>query len=264
MSRIDRTVLNVSAGLSLQRTEKYFFGHSRFVQEICGMAVYCTVMADSTSFTPALGRAELTASYDHVIAVMTREKKWRSRLLQSIAPQPHELIVDIGCGTGTFAIMVAVTVPHARIIAVDPDPAVLALASKKAATSQANIEFVEALGGDRINGLPYGQADKVVTSLVLHQCPMDAKRALLDNAHALLGLDGTLFVADYGVQHSLLMQMLFNQVRSLDGYENTRANKDGLIPVLMEEAGFANVKEHWQIQTPTGSITLWIAKKPAL
>lgn len=220
-------------------------------------------MTDPTLFTPALGRAELTGSYDHVIAVMTREKKWRARLLTSLAPEPDDVIIDLGCGTGTFAIMVAATAPNARIIAVDPDPTVLALASEKATTSKAEIEFVQALGGDRIEQLPYGQIDKVVTSLVLHQCTMDAKKALLRNAYALLEPGGTLFVADYGLQRSLLMQMLFNQVRSLDGYENTRANKDGLIPVLIEEAGFSDVAEQWQIQTPTGSITLWMGKKPS-
>lgn len=219
-------------------------------------------MTDPTSFTPALGRAELTGSYDHVIAVMTREKKWRGLLLKSLAPLPDDVIVDIGCGTGTFAIMVAVTVPDARIIAVDPDPAVLALAFKKAAISKAEIEFVQAIGGDRIDSLPYEQVSKVVTSLVLHQCSMEAKTALLRNAYALLAPGGSLFVADYGLQRSLLMQMLFNQVRSLDGYENTRANKNGLIPVLIEEAGFSHVAEEWQVQTPTGSITLWTAKKP--
>lgn len=219
-------------------------------------------MPDPPSFTPTLGRAELTGSYDHVIAVMTRERKWRARLLKYLAPQPFEVIVDLGCGTGTFAIMVVNTAPNARIIAVDPDSAVLAFASEKATTSKAEIEFVQALGGDRIEQLPFGQINKVVTSLVLHKCTMDAKKALLSNAYALLASDGMLFVADYGLQQTVLMQMLFNQVRSPGGYENTRANKDGLIPVLIEEAGFSRVAEQLQIQKPTGSITLWAIKKP--
>lgn len=220
-------------------------------------------MTRSPSLTPALGKAELTADYDRVIAVMTREKKWRARLLQSVAPQPQDIIVDLGCGTGTFAIMIAKAAPTARVIVVDPDTDVLKIANSKAALAQTTVEFVEALGGDRVNHLPYGQADKVVTSLVLHQCAMDAKEKLLANALTLLAPGGTLFVADYGVQRSLLMQLLFNQVRSLDGYENTRANKDGMVPVLIEKAGFADVAEHWQVQTPTGAINLWTAKKPA-
>nr|WP_315457956.1 class I SAM-dependent methyltransferase [uncultured Sphingorhabdus sp.] len=218
-------------------------------------------MTKPTPFTPALGKAELTADYDRVIAIMTREKKWRALLLQSVSPQPQDVIVDLGCGTGTFAIMIAKAAPGARVIAVDPDPEVLRIAASKAATAQATVEFIEALGGDHVEYLPYGQVDKVVTSLVLHQCPMDAKEELLVNAHALLTPGGTVFVADYGVQPSLLMQLLFNQVRSLDGYENTRANKDGMIPLLIEQAGFAEVAENWQVQTPTGALTLWTGTK---
>lgn len=223
---------------------------------------YGWVMTKPTPFTPALGKAELTADYDRVIAIMTREKKWRALLLQSVSPQPQDVIVDLGCGTGTFAIMIAKAAPGARVIAVDPDPEVLRIAASKAATAQATVEFIEALGGDHVEYLPYGQVDKVVTSLVLHQCPMDAKKELLANVYALLTPGGTVFVADYGVQPSLLMQMLFNQVRSLDGYENTRANKDGMIPLLIEQAGFAEVAENWQVQTPTGALTLWTGTKP--
>lgn len=219
-------------------------------------------MANQKNFTPALGRAELTADYDRVIGVMTRETKWRGRLVGSIAPQIGETVVDLGCGTGTLAIMLASAAPNVRVIGVDPDPDVLTLATEKALGQQIDIEFFEALGGERIEGLPYGNADKVLASLVLHHCPIDAKQALLANAYALLKTGGALFIADYGVQKTLLMQILFNQVRSLDGYENTRANKDGMVPVLMSQLGFVAVTEHWTVQTPSGSISLWAGRKP--
>lgn len=93
---------------------------------------------------------------------------------------------------------------------------------------------------------------------------MEAKTGLLANALALLRPGGILFVADYGVQKTLLMQLLFNQVRSLDGYENTKANKDGMIPVLINGAGFVAIDEHWTVRTPSGSITLWTAQKPTV
>lgn len=213
------------------------------------------------SYTPALGMHSLTSEYDRVIAVMTREQKWRGRLVAALAPQADDTIVDLGCGTGTLAIMIQQAAKTARVIAIDPDSTVRGIASAKAEAAGAKIEFVPALGGDRVDGLPYSKADKVVTSLVLHQCSMEAKEALLANAFALLRPGGRLFVADFGVQKTLLMQLLFNQVRSLDGYENTRPNKDGIIPTLISRAGFANVTEEWTVQTPTGSITLWTGTK---
>ncbi len=218
-------------------------------------------MTKDRAFTPALGKLGLTATYDWVIAVMTHERKWRRELLQSLSPKPCETIVDLGSGTGTLAVMIYQSAAALKVIAVDPDPEVRAIASAKAIIAKAEIEFVTALGGDRVDGLPYSQADKVVTSLVLHQCAMAAKKELLANAFALLAPGGLLYVADYGVQKSTLMRLLFNQVRSLDGYENTKANKDGIIPLLIAEAGLADVKEHWTVLTPTGSITMWTGLK---
>ena len=55
-------------------------------------------------FVPALGKSGSLDRYDAAIALMTREKRWRSDLLRFAEPRPGERIVDIGCGTGTFAI----------------------------------------------------------------------------------------------------------------------------------------------------------------
>lgn len=219
-------------------------------------------MKTAEDFTPALGRDDLTQDYDHVIAVMTREKKWRSRLLASMSLGAGEVVVDLGSGTGSLAVLVKRAHPTVTVIAVDPDPNARTLAEAKAATAGADIEFATALGGAHIEELPYGHVDAVVTSLVLHQCSHPAKTALLANAYALLRSEGTLYVADYGAQRTKLMQILFNQVRSLDGYENTKANKDGLIPVMMADAGFVQVAERWTVATPSGAIALWTGRKP--
>jgi precorrin-6B methylase 2 len=220
-------------------------------------------MKTNPDFTSALGRAELTSVYDRVIVVMTRESKWRGKLLNAVAPHDDEIVVDLGSGTGSMAIMLARAAPKAYIYAVDPDPEVQAIAADKAQNAGVVVKQVVALGGDQIAALPYGQVDKVVTSLVSHQCATEAKKALLANAFVLLRLGGALLVADYGAQTTLLMQFLFNQVRSLDGYENTKPNKDGMIHAMISDAGFVQVSERWNVQTPTGSITLWTAQKPS-
>lgn len=213
-------------------------------------------------FTPALGKSALTGDYDDVIAVMVREKRLRSRLLDLLAPKAGDTIVDIGSGTGTMAIAIKHAAPGARVVAIDPDPEVRRLAEAKAAIAQAQVEFVTAMGDEDIAEVPPASADKVTSTLVLHQCPEGMKRAILGNAYRLLKPGGQLFIADYGVQSSFLMKMLFNQVRALDGYENTRANKDGMIPLLIAECGFERVEELAAIATPTGSISIHRAVRP--
>ena len=53
-------------------------------------------------FTPALGFKALTPLYDIVIALLTREKLWRGKLLSYIAPADTDRILDVGCGTGSL------------------------------------------------------------------------------------------------------------------------------------------------------------------
>ncbi len=212
-------------------------------------------------FVPALGKSGSLDRYDAAIALMTREKRWRSDLLRCAAPQPGERIVDIGCGTGTFAIALKNAVPESVILAVDPDPAVLEIARAKADVADAEIQWFEAMG-DELDGIDaLRQCDKIVSSLVLHQCPMDVKKAIAAQMFRLLKPGGTLFIADYGEQRSLLMRMLFRQIQLLDGFEYTEPNAKGCVPEILTAAGFKAVEEMKIIPTPTGSISIYRAKR---
>lgn len=212
-------------------------------------------------FVPALGKSGSLARYDAAIALMTREKRWRNDLLRLTSPQPGERIVDVGCGTGTFAIALKQRAPDAELFAVDPDPAVLEIARAKAATHEVAIRWFEAMG-DELDGIAQLQkCDKIVSSLVLHQCPMDVKEAIAAQMFRLLKPGGTLFIADYGEQRSLLMRMLFGQIQLLDGVEYTEPNAKGCVPEILSAAGFEAVEEVKVIPTPTGSISIYRAKR---
>ena len=212
-------------------------------------------------FVPALGKSGSLDRYDAAIALMTREKRWRSDLLRFAEPRPGERIVDIGCGTGTFAIALKQAAPESIVLAVDPDPAVLEIARAKAEVADAEIQWFEAMGDelDSIDALQ--QCDKIVSSLVLHQCPMDVKEAIAAQMFRLLQPGGTLFIADYGEQRSLLMRMLFRQIQLLDGFEYTEPNAKGCVPEILTAAGFEAVEEIKVIPTPTGSISIYRARR---
>ena len=212
-------------------------------------------------FVPALGKSGSLDRYDAAIALMTREKRWRSDLLRFAEPRPGERIVDIGCGTGTFAIALKQAAPESIVLAVDPDPAVLEIARAKAEVADAEIRWFEAMG-DELDGIDaLRQCDKIVSSLVLHQCPMAVKEAIAAQMFRLLRPGGTLFIADYGEQRSLLMRMLFRQIQLLDGFEYTEPNAKGCVPEILTAAGFEAVDEIKVIPTPTGSISIYRAKR---
>jgi len=59
------------------------------------------------------------------------------------------------------------------------------------------------------------------------------------------------------------MRKLFRIVQKGDGYENTEPNARGVLPELMRDVGFENVEETLVVPTPTGSISLYRAKRGA-
>ena len=182
-------------------------------------------------------------------------------MLSELSPNPGQTILDIGSGTGSFAILVKQACPDAHVIAIDPDPEVRHLAEMKAKTANVAINFLTAFGDDEIGSITPESIDVVTCSLVLHQCPFDVKVGILENAYRLLRPSGRLLISDYGKQRTPLMSMLFNQVRMVDGYEDTKANKDGQIPDMIVAAGFYAVEELKVTPTPTGSISLYSGRK---
>lgn len=220
-------------------------------------------MNSNTDFVPALGRHELTGQYDKVIALMTRERRWRQALLTLAAPGAGETILDVGCGTGTFAIMLKREAPAARVIGLDPDPAVLEIAKAKAQAAGVAVDWRQGPGDALTAAAEPASLDKVVSSLVLHQCPLPVKRSILASAREVLRPGGVLLIADYGWQRTGLMRLLFRQVQALDGFDKTQPNADGVLPQLMREAGFVEVQEVTVTPTPTGSISIYRAQRPA-
>ena len=135
------------------------------------------------AYTPALGPHGSIELYDRAIALLTREKTWRARLLVALAPRGGETIIDIGAGTASMACLIKTTQPGIRMIAIDPDPDIRTIAEAKAVRAGAAIEFVTAMGDEKIDHIVRpGSADKILISLVLHQCPVSVKTSILANA----------------------------------------------------------------------------------
>ncbi|AJA11770.1 methylase involved in ubiquinone/menaquinone biosynthesis (plasmid) [Sphingopyxis fribergensis] len=210
-------------------------------------------------YVPPLGRHGLTDQYDRAIALMTREKRWRSELIRRLPPSGGARIVDIGCGTGTLAIAIKQAFPDSEVIGIDPDRPALDLARGKAEAAGVAVQWEQAMG-DRADDI-VGSCDVIVSSLVFHQCAIETKQAIADAMFRALRSGGLMFVADYGLQRSLLMRTLFRQVQLLDGFDKTEPSAKGCMPGIFVAAGFAEVTEAKVIQTPTGSISIYEGRK---
>ena len=211
-------------------------------------------------FVPALGYRGLTPAYDFMVRIATRERTWRNRLLEQLQPRAGEAILDVGCGTGTFAILCKQHTPGARVVGLDPDGEVLKIAAAKAHLAGVEIEWAQGYARDAAR---YdGEFDKAVSSLVFHQVRPDDKRHGIEAMFEAVRPGGEVHIADYCRQPDRLMRNLFRIVQSLDGYDSTQPNADGAIERLLSEYLGTAAQANTVIRTPTGAISLFrVAKR---
>lgn len=215
------------------------------------------------SHTPPLGYAVLTPFYDRVIAAMTREKDWRACLVEHIDARLGETILDVGSGTGSLAIAVTAAAPGCHFHGIDPDASAIEIARHKALLFDSAATFE--LGSLGEGAVGRDTVDKVVCSLVLHQVPIAEKRRLIRAMLDLLRPGGQMFIADYGRQPTIAMRLAFRvTVQMLDGKSDTQPNADGILPLLIHEAGFITERHLAGFDTATGRIEIICAEKPKI
>lgn len=211
---------------------------------------------DPPAFTPPLGTGD-TADYDRAIRTWTREQSWRGAMLDLLAPVPGEAIVDVGCGTGSFAVLLKQRYPEASVTGIDPDAQALDIARDKAVRAAVTIDWRQGFA----DTLPPDSADAVTSSLVFHQVPLAGKRSGMAAMYRTLKPGGRLVFCDYSRQAGLMRLLFRLTVQRLDGIEDTQPNADGVLPGLIAEAGFAEVTERARIHTLTGTIAIFTARK---
>lgn len=179
-------------------------------------------------------------------------------MVAQIRPLPGDIIADVGCGTGSLLIRLGRSAPGAVLIGIDPDPDVLERARLMAEAASLAVELRRGFARDAAALLAGRGVTRIVSSLVFHEVPMAEKMAGLAAMYAALAPGGEVHIADYGLQRSRLMRALFRaSVQNLDGHTNPELNARGVLPELMQGAGFQHATETVVVPTLTGSIFLY-------
>lgn len=204
-------------------------------------------------FVPALRFDALTPLYDAAVALTMREGACKRRLVEIAAIGAGHRVLDLGCGTGTLAILVKSTRPEADVVGLDLDPRALGIARGKGERARVAIEWVE---GSVVEPPFAAQSfDRILSSLMFHHLTLAEKNAALTAARASLRPGGSLHVADFGRPHNAYTCVAASLFRHFDGVERTAANFEGKLPSLLEHAGFTKVEESAPWTTAFGSLT---------
>lgn len=220
------------------------------------------MMVENDTFVPALRFHFLTSAYDAVVRLSTRERRFKTALIEQADILPSQSVLDLACGTGTLSIWVKQRFPDVEVFAIDGDPAILARAAHKARSAHVDIAFEQGLS----HALPYpdDHFDRVLSSLFFHHLSWEGKQRTAQELLRVLKPGGELHVADWGQPANPLMRLLFRPIQWLDGMANTQDNASGKLIPMFEANGFANLYERRHFNTAFGTLRLFSATKPLI
>jgi ubiquinone/menaquinone biosynthesis C-methylase UbiE len=110
--------------------------------------------------------------------------------------QPGETVLDVGCGTGTLALIAKERVgTTGRVYGIDPGPKQLAQARLKAVKAGLTIDFQH--GVIEQLAFPNQSFDVVLSTLMMHHLPEDLKRQGLAEIVRVLKPGGRLVIVDF-------------------------------------------------------------------
>ena len=163
--------------------------------------------------------------YDLLMGFVTlgREQAFRQRIADLARLQPGEIVLDVGCGTGTLAMVARQRVGEiGRVAGIDPSPQMIARASRKAVRRGLAIDFQ--VGVIEHLSFPDQSFDVVLSTFMMHHLPDDLKRRGLAEIARVLKPGGRLLVLDMKGPAGPWKSNIADQ------------------PALMKEAGFSQVE----------------------
>jgi ubiquinone/menaquinone biosynthesis C-methylase UbiE len=195
-------------------------------------------------YLPAASLHLLLPIYDPIMRLL-RFQRALEPLLAQAGLQPRDGVLDIGCGTGTLAVMVKRAHPTVQVTGIDPDPRALARAARKAARARVTVRLDRGFA----DALPYpdGTFDRVFSSMMFHHVPRREKPGVLAEVHRVLKPDGRLELLDFtGGQRTLL-------AHALHGH-GPGGSADERLLRLMRDVGFGEARVVATRRTLAGTI----------
>jgi ubiquinone/menaquinone biosynthesis C-methylase UbiE len=201
------------------------------------MTTMVGVNKSQRTYLPAAGRDLFLPLYDFIARVLGADQA-RQSLLDQPRLRSAQRVLDIGCGTGTFAVLLKKHFPKVEVIGLDPDQKALARAKRKSERAGVSIRFDQGFADE----LQYesGSFDMVFSSFMFHHLEGKDREKTLREVHRILKPAGSFYLLDFEVSQAGSGHGLF---RVFHSSERLSDNSEDRILTLMRNAGFSDSKK---------------------
>jgi len=193
-----------------------------------------SVKHDRRDFFPAAGHDLFLPLYDPFVRLMGFDRTRRELISQANIEPTHHLL-DIGCGTGTFVVLLKRQYATAQVVGLDPDPNALRRARSKVGRAGVSVQLDQGFSDQ----LPYKEKsfDRVFSSFMFHHLEQREREGTLKEALRVLKPGGSFHLLDFVADHDS-DRFLDRLIR---GHALMKDNDHKRIIELMSRMGFTNV-----------------------
>ena len=159
-------------------------------------------MHTETRGTTTTGRVLHSAgAYDWLAWLLLggRERAFRQRVLELAHVTTRDAVLDVGCGTGTLAILAKERVgPSGAAHGIDASPEMIAKARRKAKRAGLEVSFEQAV----VEAMPFPaqKFDAVLSTLMLHHLPRPVREQCAREMRRVARPGGRIVVVDFGAR----------------------------------------------------------------
>jgi ubiquinone/menaquinone biosynthesis C-methylase UbiE len=210
-------------------------------------------MSSDRTFLPAAGHDLFLPLYDPLVTLLGGNRS-RQELIEQANITSGQRILDIGCGTGSFAVLLKKGRADVEVVGLDPDPKALRRAKAKATRAGVSVQFDQGFADE----LRYESKlfDRVFSSLMFHHLDEQTQQKTLSEVLRVLKLGGSFHLLDFasrddGSHETASQEPDSHKTHSLHHHlmhlfhprNRVQDNSDDGILDLMTGAGFANAQK---------------------
>lgn len=187
------------------------------------------------NFLPAAGRDLFLPLYDPLVNLLGFDRT-RQDMISQANLESGQRILDIGCGTGSFLVLLKRRYQGVQAAGIDPDPKALRRAKMKAERAGVSVQLDRGFADE----LPHQDAsfDYVFSSFMFHHLDEQDREKTLKEAVRVLKPGGAFYLLDFEMQdgsHGFLHRLIHSHARLKD-------NTPEQLLELMHRAGFGSAE----------------------